>query len=291
MRRRRVGFMAMVVAAVFALAGCGSGGDQSAGDGKLTVVTSFYPLAYVVQEVGGDQVSVIDLTPPGGEAHDLELSPRQVSEVAQADVVVYMGGGFQPAVENSLSQASGLVVDVRDGVPENMLIPGDPHLWLNPLILADIGDQVAEALSSVDENANADFSAGAAGLRTKMEDLNAKYSEGLAHCKGATLVSSHEAFGYLAAQYDLEQVGIAGLDPETEPSPKRLLEIQQLLADRNVTTVFFESTDASDQRLAASLDAKAGHLNTLESAPSGGDYQSEMETNLTQLVEGLNCGS
>lgn len=290
MRKSKLFVLAPLLATVGLLvAACGGGTSQSGGDARVEAVTSFYPLTYVVQEVGGDRVAVTDLTPGGGEAHDLELSPRQVAQVSGAEVVVYLGGGFQPAVQDAAKQSSGLVVDAADAVPTDLVIPNDPHIWLNPLIMADIGDRVAEALTEKDPEGHAQYEAGAAQLRAKMESLNDRYASELAGCEGATLVSSHAAFGYLAAQYDLEQVGITGMDPEVEPSPKRLREIQQLLEDRDVDTVFFESTDASDQRLADSLGVRAGHLNTLESTPAGGDYVSVMETNLTELAEGLTC--
>lgn len=279
----------LLFVASLVLAACAGGTSQSGGEAKVDVVASFYPLTYVVHEVGGDRVAITDLTPAGGEAHDLELSPRQVSQIAQADLMVYLGGGFQPAVQDSVKQAPGIVVDAADAVPADMLIPGDSHIWLNPLIMADVGDHVAAALTEVDPDGASQFTAGAAQLRAKMESLNDKFASELSGCEGAMLVSSHEAFGYLAAQYGLEQVGIAGMDPEVEPSPKRLLEVQQVLEKGAVTTVFFESTDASDQRLADSLGVRAAHLNTLEGTPAGGDYVSEMEANLTELVEGLNC--
>lgn len=290
MRKTLTTTLAMLFA--LSLSACASDANQSnqsASATELTVVTAFYPLTFVAEAVGGDHVQVTDLTPKGGEAHDIELSPRQVAGVASADAVFYLGDSFQPALEDAVTEAQGDVVDALDAVPSDLRISGDPHVWLNPVIVSAIGDQVAAALTDLDPDNAASYQENAAELTKQMDELDASFARGLLPCAGATLVTSHEAFGYLAAAYGLEQVGIAGLDPEAEPSPKRLAEIADILQESGTTTVFFESTDASQQRLAESLGVNAGSLATLESTPAEGDYVSVMQQNLQELESGLAC--
>lgn len=283
----------MVVGALTAaltLAACGSDSAIS-GQGKLQVVTSFYPLQYVAEQIGGDNVEITDLTPAGGDAHDLELSPKQANQVAQADVVVYLGDSFQPAVESATASASGLVLDGMSVVSADQLRQGDAHIWLNPLIMAEIGNQVAEVFSEADPAETTSYSTNAETFTKKMEDLNKQYQEGLANCSGATLVTSHEAFGYLADAYDLNQVGITGVNPEAEPSPKRLREIAEIVEEYDVTTIFFESSTAesTESKLSDTLGIGTAQLNPMESALSEGDYVTQMEANLQALQQGLNC--
>ncbi|HEY7478134.1 MAG TPA: metal ABC transporter substrate-binding protein, partial [Actinomycetota bacterium] len=155
--RRLVLWLSVMLTVALLAASCGSSNDDT-GDADqqdtLSVVVSFYPLAEAAERVGGDLVSVTNLTPPGVEPHDLELTPGQVEAITTADVVVYLGGGFQPAVEEAVAGAEGIAVDALDAVdtvpapPEEAEegLSVDPHVWLDPVRYAAIVDGVAAGL-------------------------------------------------------------------------------------------------------------------------------------------------
>lgn len=281
-----------------AASGCGapSDGDSSAaGDGRLSVVAGFYPLAYAAERIGGERVSVRNLTPPGAEAHDLELSPRDVEAVRAADVVLYLGEGFQPPLEDALDGASGRVVDLLEGLDlrrEGSAEGGDeqaldPHVWLDPLLYADIVERVGAALGRPQQ---------AGALAAELRELDQELRAGLANCERHTLVTSHAAFGYLAARYGLEQIALTGLSPKAEPSPRDLERVVDVVRASGATTVFFETLIAPDlaETVARETGATTAVLDPLEGltseeASAGADYFSIMRANLATLREALGC--
>ncbi|MFN2389748.1 MAG: metal ABC transporter substrate-binding protein [Actinomycetota bacterium] len=294
----------VAVAAVALLASaCGSGSGAS-GAGRLDVVASFYPLAFVAERVGGEHVEVTNLTPPGAEPHDLELTPGQVRALASADLVLFLGAGFQPSVEDALGDVRGETVDVLSGQDDLLEPPGhgddhddgdepprDPHVWLDPLRTAAIGRLVAERLGDADPGSAGLYRANAAALEADLRALDSEYRKGLADCERRSLVTSHEAFGYLTAAYRLDQVGIAGIDPEAEPSAARLTEVVRFVRSSGATMIFFEVlvSPAVAQTLARETGAATARLDPIEGPPHRGDYLSAMRANLTALRAGLGC--
>ncbi|WP_454051332.1 metal ABC transporter substrate-binding protein [Cellulomonas sp. Marseille-Q8402] len=293
--------LGLAIAASAALAAC-SPGD---GDDRHAVVAAFYPLQFVAERVGGERVAVASLTPPGGEPHDLELSPSAVAGLGDADLVVYLSG-FQAATDDAVaSTAPAHVVDAAEAAgleahPDGTRTAGpgsgdlDPHLWLDPARLASVGHQVADALAAVDPAHADDFTAAADALAADLDALDAELADGLAACRGATLVASHEAFGYLAQRYGLHQVGISGIDPEVEPSPARLREVAATVQAEGVETLFFETLASPKvtRTLADDLGVGTAVLDPLEglAADDDRDYLDVMRDNLDALRTGLVCG-
>ena len=260
-------------------AGCGGSGNGSATE----VVAAFYPLAYAAERVAPD-VEVRNLTPAGSEPHDLELSPRDVEAVEKADVVVYLGGGFMPALEDAVDGHEH-AVDVLEGL--DLREDGDPHVWLDPLRYAEVARAIAEALDDPDA---------ADELVTELEALDAEFREGLARCRQREIVTSHAAFGYLADAYDLEQIPLTGISPEAEPSARAIEELVRDVEETEATTVFFETLVSPD--LAETVGREAGAetavLDPLEGLSeerleAGADYFSVMRENLAVLREALAC--
>jgi zinc transport system substrate-binding protein len=271
------------------LTGCGAAGASS--DGVPTVVASFYPLAFVAERAGGSDVRVENLTPPGVESHDLELTARQVGEIAAAELIVYEKG-FQPSVDEAVDQnASGAQVEVTDVVSVEH---GDPHVWLDPTRLAAITQAVADSLAELaPEHADA-FQQRGDGLVAELTALDDDFRTGLADCERTVVVTSHDAFGYLADRYGLEMVGISGLEPDAEPSPARLKEIQRVIEDTGVTTVFYERLVSPEvaQTLAGDLGISTAVLDPVEGLTEdteGEDYLTLMRANLTALEEANGC--
>lgn len=292
-----------LLAVALMLSGCGS--TSSSAEEGTSVVASFYPLAEAASRVGGDLVSVQNLTPPGVEPHDLELAPDDIEAIANADVIVYLGGGFQPAVEDALAEAEHAeTVDALDAVATNAApaseadegLTVDPHVWLDPARYEEIVRSVSAALSEADPANEATYAANAEAYIGQIAALDEEFRVGLSDCERITIVTSHEAFGYLADAYGLTQVGILGLSPEAEPDPRRLAELRDLVQREGVTTIFAE--ELVSPKVAETLASEAGVqvavLNPIESLTdaqerAGEDYLSLMRENLDTLRRALDC--
>lgn len=278
----------MATALALAASGCGGGGESAGSDDRTQVVAGFYPLAFAAEEVAGNRVEVTNLTPAGAEPHDVELSPRDVERVRSADLVLYAGGGFQPALEEAADGAEGAAVDVLDGLDlREEDGKADPHVWLDPVRFAQVVERIGAELG--DE-------APARQLASQLRALDGEYREGLADCNRHELVTAHDAFGYLADRYGLEVIPIAGLAPEVEPTPRDLEEIVNLVEDRGVTTVFVEPLLSPEigETVAREAGAATAVLNPLEGLTEeelarGENYLSVMRANLETLRTGLGC--
>lgn len=294
----------LITAAVLFAATCArSGGSDRGSSGKLAVVAAFYPVQEAAEKVGGDLVDVTNLTAPGVEPHDLELSPGQVEAIATADVVLYLGDGFQPAVQDALGDAEGVTVDLLAGLPtveppsgseEGLIV--DPHVWLDPVIYGQMIDEVRAALARAAPDDASTFQTNADAFTQEISRLADDYRTGLASCDRTLIVTNHAAFGYLAAEYGLTQEAISGLAPDAEPSAQRLAQMQQLVEQQRVTTIFTE--DLVSPKVAQTLAEEAGVqtavLHTLEGltdeeVATGDDYGSQMQENLSTLRTALGC--
>ncbi|SFO23860.1 zinc transport system substrate-binding protein [Geodermatophilus obscurus] len=286
MSRPPVRAVALAGAAVCGLTAC-SGAHAGERDG-LTVAVTSYPLEYVTEQVGGEHVTVQNLTPRGGDSHGLEPTPRVVLALAEADVVVHLSGGMQPGVDDALAQQpTEHLVDAADLADR----PPDPHFWLDPVRLAELGDRVADGLAGADPAHAEEYAQAADRLGESLQALDAEYAAALAPCRGATLVAAHEAFGYLADRYGLRQVGVTGLDPDVEPSPARLRRAAEAVRDSGARTVFFEAAagPAVARTLADDLGVTADVLHPIERVEGDESYPELVRDNLTALERGLVC--
>jgi zinc transport system substrate-binding protein len=266
-------------------------GASSREGGRPTVVAAFYPLAYAAEKIGGPTIAVENLTPPGSEPHDLELAPKTVARIVRADVVLYLGHGFQPAVAAAVKQADGKTVDVLTGLPLDPSgvegLTADPHVWLDPILFARIVDRIGDVLHAPGR---------ADALGADLRRLDRAYRSGLARCARREFVTSHAAFGYLAKRYGLTQVPITGLTPESEPTARQLADVVKLVRRTHASTVFFETLVSP--RLADTVAREAGArtavLDPIEGlTPAeqarGEDYLSLMRQNLAALRRALAC--
>ena len=265
-------------------AGCGTGKAD-----KRTVVAAFYPLAYAAEQIGGPRYHVENLTPPGSEPHDLELTPSEVARIASAGFVLYLSHGFQPAVANAVGQAQGKTVDVLAGLPLRQTsehgLSADPHVWLDPMLFSRIARKIGTVLHRPPD-----------AFVARLQELDRAYRAGLRTCVRREIVTSHAAFGYLGARYHLRQIPITGLTPESEPSPQQLVHVIQLVRQTHASTVFFErlvSPRLADT-VAREVGAKTAVLDPIEGlTPSeqqqGGNYFSLMRRNLAALRKALGC--
>ena len=291
---------ALIVLAISFGGACGDGGG---GDGRPQVVAAFYPLFEAAQRIGGDRVQVRNLTPAGSEPHDIELNSRQVDQIEDAAAVVFLGRGFQPALEKAAERAKGTKVDVLSALGDlrpagagDDKLDVDPHVWLDPRLLKTIVGEVAGALSKVDPANQAAYEANAGTYSRELDDLDAAFSTGLATCDRRVIVTAHAAFGYLAGRYGLTQEAIAGLEPESEPSPQRLADLARKVRADGTTTIFYETLVSPKvaESLAREAGVKTAVLDPLEGlteadAKAGRTYLSGMRDNLAALRQALGC--
>lgn len=307
-------------AAVLALttSGCAAFSDDSGtatADDGVQIAAAFYPLQFVASRVAGDDAEVIGLSAPGKEPHDLEPTVAETATIASADLVIHEHG-FQPAIDAAIEEnAGGTVLDAADVVD---LVPFseeshseeghseeehseeehehgdlDPHFWLDPIRVAALADAVAADLADIDPDHADDYTARAAALRTDLEALDQRFTDGLASCERSTIVVSHDAFGYLD-KYGLEVAPIAGLSPDAEPTPADLADLQRLIDTDGITTVFGErlASPALTETLASDAGVTTAVLDPIEGLTdetSDDDYLSLMDANLTALQEANGC--
>ena len=258
----------------------------------MLVVAAFYPLAYAAEQVGGSAVTVENLTPAGAEPHDLELTPREVGDVLRADLLLYLGAGFQPAVEKAVRGRKGRSLQFLGTRGSSIRVDAgtgsvDPHVWLDPRRYEVIVREIGAALGR---------RRAAAGFVARLGRLDGDYRRGLAHCTRREVVTSHAAFGYLALRYGLRQVPLEGLTPEAEPSAKAVQRLVGEVRRTHATTVFFETLVSPKlaQTVARAAGARTAVLNPIEGLTKdeiarGEDYSTVMRANLRSLREALGC--
>ncbi|MBA2752772.1 MAG: zinc ABC transporter substrate-binding protein [Actinobacteria bacterium] len=294
--------LVLISALSLIVAGCGGEAVRDQGDGKLQVIASFYPVAEAAGRVAGARAEITNLTPAGTEPHDIELTPDQVDQLQDADLVLYLGGGFQPAIEKVVARRDRASVDLLEALPleKGAAEEGetsDPHFWLDPALMERAVERIQRALGDARPGDRAEIERNAAAYRGELRELDARYKTTLSTCRRRDLVTSHAAFHYLATRYGLSQEPIAGLSPETEPDPKRLAELTDLVRRRNATTVFYETLVSREvaETLARETGTRTAVLNPLEGLTSeqegkGASYVSVMDGNLAALKDALGCG-
>ncbi|TDD80807.1 zinc ABC transporter substrate-binding protein [Actinomadura darangshiensis] len=291
------------------LTGC-TAADADVPPGKTAVVASFYPVAWLAEEVGGSDVFVRTLTKPGTEPHDLELTARQVANVADADFAVYVKG-VQPAVDDAVQghakdrslDAASLVEtlpppdetddeEAHDGI-RHRDAPYDPHIWLDPSRMAAVATALGDRLATADPGHATGYRERARTTAGRLTALDREFRDGLKSCGRKEIVTAHAAFGYLADRYGLRQIPVAGVDPSAEPSPKRLAELTRLVSATGATTVFTETLASPEvaESLAREAGVRTAVLDPVEGIEDGasGDYLTIMRKNLRTLRPALEC--
>ena len=271
-------------------------------DGRLNVVVSFYPLEEFAKAVGGDKVSVFSLVKPGVEPHDWEPSPSDIVKISNADILVFNGAGLEGWLDKTLriKHNDAVVVVASDGIEllqESGNVPViDPHVWLNPVFVKKMIENIANAFVSL-EPANAEFyHANAEKYVSRLNVLDDKFRTWLSNCARREFVVSHDAFGYLAQRYSLVQLPVSGISPEVEPTPGSVVKLLKLMKDKNIDVFFVEPLVNPKMivALAGDAGARVEMLNPFEGLAadeiaSGQNYFSIMEQNLNKLISALGC--
>jgi len=272
----------------------------------VTVTASFYPLYFFAQQIGDDRAAVVNVTPAGVEPHDYEPTAQDLARIERSRLVVLNGGGFEPwgdKVRTNVDPQRTLVVQAGDDlitrrVEEDGQTVVDPHVWLAPMLARRMVARIEDGFERADPDHTTDYASNAARLTARLTDLDAAYRTGLSHCATREILTSHAAFGYLAAAYNLDQIPIAGLSPDAEPSTRQLADIARFARDHHVTTIFFERLVSPKfaETIAAEVGARTMVLDPIEGLTkddlaAGRDYFSVMHQNLTNLEATLRCTS
>ena len=327
-RTRIVAAMSALTLAL-GLASCSDSSDDSKGgsSGKLKVAASFYPIQWLTQQIGGDHVDVSSVSPAGTEPHDFEISTKQIAELNKTKALFYVKG-FQPSLDDAVGSLSDVsAVDLtknvnlvhHEGLLEHDHDHGDkkddgekghedgkehdhaeghdhgdaadPHFWLDPARMKRAADAIAAELSKKDPDHADAYKKNNEALQKKLDGLDKSFQTGLATCERRSIVTTHTAFGYLADRYKLSQVGLSGIDPESEPSPATLAKVKKYVQENGTTTIFTEELVSGKpaETLAKETNTVTAVLSPLESKPEKGDYQAAMTDNLTALKKALAC--
>ncbi|HEU5264531.1 MAG TPA: zinc ABC transporter substrate-binding protein [Gaiellaceae bacterium] len=266
-----------ILAATLCLAGCGGSAEA---DARPTVVVGLYPLAWAAERLAGAEFRVVNLTAAGAEPHDLELLPRDVEAIRDAELLVFVGRGFQPAVEDAVVSRERPSLDlVRKSE--------DPHIWLNPVRFSHAVERIAQEVGATGS---------VHGVMDELKRLDAEYRSGLADCERDVIVTTHAAFGQLARRYGLGELSLAGRTPEAEPSPRELEELIDSVLASGATTVFAEPlvSDEVAETVAREAGVMVATLDPIEGLSeerleAGEDYVSVMRSNLAALRKALGC--
>jgi zinc transport system substrate-binding protein len=310
------------------LVACGDSQDSTPAPkaDRLTVAASFYPIAEIVQRVGGDDVELLALTAPGIEPHDSELSAKQLDELSQADIVFYIGGGFQPDLEKAVASLpkTTIAIDLLKSVDvitseekekddhgddhgddhaeeesdghDHGHSDTDPHVWLDPANMVKMSAIVSQEIAKVQTDLSSDLNSRQTEYANELTEVGTLMDTTFASCERKELVSAHDAFTYFTKRANLIAVPISGVDPENEPSAKELEAVAKIAQDRNVTTVFFEEVlpKAFADTVAKAIGASVDSINAVETISqsdleAGITYSSIMKSNITKVAAALGC--
>lgn len=324
MDKKRLGiFGAVIMAIVAGLAFFAPGardGLRETKEGPVVMVSTF-PLYEAARAVAADAMEIRTIIPLGADPHVFSPNPQQVAEVSTSSLFVYNGAGFESWAESlkntlpsgvkviDMSRHVALQKNEKGHQDEHQEEAGhdkhahehdhgayDPHYWLDiDNMIAMTRTLEAEFSGLLPEKAES-FHKNAAAYIDELQTLKAEYARGLAECKSPTLVSNHDAFGYLARANRLETVSVVGLSTDEQPSAQTMAHIVELVKEHGIRTVFFEAlvNGSVAQTIARETGAKALPLQPLaniseDELKSHQTYLSIMRENLKKLREAMEC--
>ena len=310
-----------------ALAACGSSSSMSADD-SFVVSVSLYPIAEIVQRVGGDFVEVVNLTPPGTDAHDVELTAKQVQRLEESDVVFYFGDNFQPGTEKAIKNLAAIpAVDLFESVElldttlgefgvhnhetggehsdeeDHLAEEYDPHVWLDPANMIAMTKTVSAQLKKQLPTNAKDIAINSDAYIAELTELGEFLDSSIGippgefgtRCEVGNLYTAHQGFTYLAQRAGLLLTPIAGVNPEEQVSAQYLESLADVLAGKDVT-IFYESLIPSSaaEALVQTLKVRTDVLNPLEGLSQedidkGVTYISAQRVNIQKIAKGLRC--
>ncbi|EKD79640.1 MAG: hypothetical protein ACD_41C00020G0002 [uncultured bacterium] len=254
---------------------------------QLQVAASFYPLAYMAEQVGGEYVTVTTIVPNGVEPHDFAPTPQDIVAMIEADVLVYNGAGLD---NWATTESNGQIIFATDDSAT------DPHVWLDPVLMQDFVQAIADAYSAADPDHQIGYQDKADAVIVQLQNLNNSYQSRLANCELNQVIVAHDAFTYVAERYNIAVLPILGVNPNEAPSAKTLAELSALAKTAGIEYIFFEELTSPklSETLAAEVGAQTLVLSPLEGLSeeeqaAGEDYFSISEQNLDNLALAMRC--
>lgn len=310
-RQMRFILSALLAVVLIAIVGCGSKTNSSTSD-KLKVVASVYPVYEFVRQVGGDKVEVTMLVPAGAEPHDWEPKAKDLAQIKSARLFFYHGAGLEPLEKILTKEVLGATVPVEVSKGVTVLSEKDnddhannkshnhgheidAHMWLDPVYAQQEVETILAALVAADPTNGDYYKKNAERFKGQLAKIHEDYQGVLSKVARRDIVTSHAAFGYLAQRYQLRQVAIMGLSPDSEPTPEKMTEVVKFCRENNVKYIFFETIVSPKlaQTIAKETGAELLVLNPLESltedeVKQGKNYVTVMGENLKNLQKALN---
>ena len=295
----------IVVLLALVLGACGTDDPSVTAEqrDKPVVVTGLLPIAELARTVGGDDVVVVDMTPLGASPHQLTLTAREEREVADADLAIVIGKGFQPELEQAAAGRDGPTLDVLDRLalpdrPDGQPGPADPHVWLDPTLMGTVATMIGDAMAELDPGAASAIRARARKVVESDVRLDAQIKQALTGCRRRIIASQHEAFGWFAKRYGFTTMAFDGPNPDDDPAPDPAYaaRITPRLDDGSITTLFIETLEptswveviAEEHGLdAAELDPYEGL--TADEEPKDPTYRSVLLDDVQTLQDELEC--
>lgn len=262
---------------------------------QLNVVATFYPLAYFAERIGGDNVAVTTIIPNGIEPHDFAPTPQDIVKITNAAVLIYNGAGLDTWAENIPSQ-DYTQTEVFQIKAAAVGTADDPHVWLDPVLMQTIVEDIRNAYSELDPTHAADYKLNTEQLLASLQQLDEDYQTGLADCEIRQAIVAHDAFNYVANRYQLTILPIVGMNPNEAPSAQQIVELSEAAHTYGIEYIFFEELTSPklSEVLAAEVGATTMVLSPVEGLSpeeqaAGDDYFSVMERNLDNLALALRC--
>ncbi len=303
----RKGLLTLALMLVLVLAGCGAKSGGSIVEGKVNVVTTFYPIYEFTQEIGGPDIHVINLLPVGVEPHDWTPRSQDIINTSKAQLFLYNGAGLEGWVPNFLkgleSGSKVQAVEVSHGVDYIMIdeatdnndsLHTDPHTWVSPKSALIMAANIKDSLQTVDPEHKSGYKQRYNELVAKLQALDNKFQTELAKLPNHEIVVSHQAFAYLARDYGLTQHAIMGLSADAEPRGQDIVALTDLVKKKGIKYIFFEElvSDKMAKTLAAEAGVSTMVLNPVEGLTqkqekNGDNYFTLMEKNLQNLILAL----
>ena len=289
---------------------------------KPTIVTTFYPTYEITKAIIGDTADVKIVIPPRSEPHSFEPTPSQIVALSKSQVFITMGGMFEH-IERSLIIANSNI-KVVDATHDIKLIRAeehddshdekegddeheheeehsddeehqhehgeyDPHVWLSIKNMEIMAEEIAKQLIKVYPENSQIYSKNLNNYIKNLKKLEEEYNLRLSNCRKNKIIVSHKAFGYLARNYNFEQISIAQMSPDDKPTPKAIKEVIDEAKKHNISYIFRERGEKKiSQSIADEIGAEVLDLNPIK-LNDDETYFSIMRGNLEQLAKGLEC--
>lgn len=254
------------------------------------IVTSFYPYYFFTSQIVGNKFNVVNLTPPGAEPHDYELTSGDLIDVQKSNLLVV--NGYSEPWLDKIDQNNLHILKTAEGI----IVGDDPHVWISIKLAITQIEKILETIIANDKQNIDYYVSNANNLISELIELDNRYSSELRNCKSRSIVVSHDAFSYLASDYNLKQVAISGLSPDEEPSLKEISEVADFAKKNNIKYIFFESlvSPKLSQTIADEVGAKTLVLNPIEGLSeeelvAGKNYLTIAQDNLHNLKTALEC--